>query len=249
MKARLEVVSDLGHLPAEKALDAGRRVLFGRGVSLRSFQLYGKPVDLAQPTSKILKVAGTPHFLLEGGGWSLRLGSIARFAIDLFTIEADFTLISPKQWVQEIRARTEIIQAWVVNAEYDFWQNAQDPLQYTANGRSYDHLPMRSNGLPPPLEQDIIDVSQNPGRRVLRIGYVEAVGSPMWFGPGFWRLTGADKQRVRSAEWTNCTEAEDGLVYIQPSDEPFASNEGESERIQSQLRQLLYPGGGVYGRA
>lgn len=249
MRAKLEIVFERYRLPAEKALAVIHSIFSERGLPLQGFKLYGKPVDLAQPVSRILKVAGRPHFSIEGRGWSLTRSTVANHAIDLFMIKSDIALLSAEQWVKEVASEAQITQAWVVNSEYDYWQNAFDPLQYTANGRSYDHLPMRPNGLPPPLNKDIIDTSQNPGRRVMHVGYIEAVGSPMWLGPGFWKLTGADKQRLIDEPWANCVETAEGLLRIQPSDEPFASAEGEAGEIQRRLRSLLYPLDGIGGRA
>lgn len=60
--------------------------------------------------------------------------------------------------------------AWLADLQYDFWQNAHDPLQYTARNRTFDHLPKKANGLPYPLQQTITDTSSNPGRHVLRKG-------------------------------------------------------------------------------
>ena len=71
----------------------------------------------------------------------------------------------------------------------------------------------------------------------------------MWLGPGFWKLTGADKQRLIDEPWANCVETAEGLLRIQPSDEPFASAEGEAGEIQRRLRSLLYPLDGIGGRA
>jgi hypothetical protein len=100
---------------------------------------------------------------------------------------------------------------------------------------------MKSNGLPFPLEQRVIDTSQNPGRRVLRDGYVEAIGSVMWFGEPFWRLTGASKQAVRTADWLQCEQLNNGVLRVQVADAPFTTGEGASGGLQDRLRSLLFP--------
>jgi hypothetical protein len=71
-----------------------------------------------------------------------------------------------------------------------FWQNAEDLLQYPSVGRSWQHLPMKSNGLPPPREQSIIDILDNPGRWSLHVGFIEAIGAVMWSGERFWQVRG-----------------------------------------------------------
>ena len=75
--------------------------------------------------------------------------------------------------------------------EYQTWQDAKDPLQYEAAGRSYAQL--RTYFDPQPLFGGIrIDTSSNPGRRILRNGFIEAVGSTMWLGPRFAERVGCE---------------------------------------------------------
>ena len=50
--------------------------------------------------------------------------------------------------------------------EYDYWQNAEDLLLYRVAGRAVEGLRLVSNNLPAPLEQKVVDISANPGRRV-----------------------------------------------------------------------------------
>uniref|UniRef100_A0A173H0F5 Uncharacterized protein n=1 Tax=Pandoraea faecigallinarum TaxID=656179 RepID=A0A173H0F5_9BURK len=84
-----------------------------------------------------------------------------------------------EEWLGSFTARKGFVQAWVSDSEYNRWQNVTDPYEYELAGRDCSNLRKRSNGLPPPLEMEIVDVSINPGRWVLRSGYVEAIGSRM----------------------------------------------------------------------
>lgn len=129
-----------------------------------------------------------------------------------------------------------MISAWVDDSEYAFWQNAEDLLQYRAAGRSYEGLPMKSNGLPFPVERQIIDISGNPGRWLHRSGYVEAVASRMWFGDSFWNLTGANPVAIRQLEFV-----EDGLSRLVVQNSCFSSATGAEGAKQNELRALLYP--------
>jgi len=102
-------------------------------------------------------------------------------------------------------------------------------------------LPTRSNGLPPPLARMEIDTSHNPGRRVLRQGFVEAVGSPMWFGAPFWPLVGRRPEEVCGLPWLKCRSRGNDVIRIDVVDAPFASSEGEDAALQDRLRQAFYP--------
>jgi len=131
--------------------------------------------------------------------------------------------------------------AWLADSEYDHWQNAKDPLQYTAVGKSYAHLPMKSSGLPYPLEQKIIDTSANPGRWRLCDGYYEAVGAVMWLGEPFWQLTGADKTGVENARWLRASKPVPSVTCLQAANECFTTADGASGELQGKLRSLLFP--------
>ena len=132
------------------------------------------------------------------------------------------------------------IQAWVSDVEYDFWQNATDPLEYECVGRPLSGLPMKSNGLPPPLDQMEIDTSGNPGRNVLRQGYIEAIGSTMWLGNLFWERVGVDRfASISLLESQEFKVYECGrLLKVVTSDKVF-SDDSTLEK-QRALRQILF---------
>lgn len=131
------------------------------------------------------------------------------------------------------------VMSWIASREYDYWQNATDPLQYEAEGRDWSALPRISNGLPPPLQQEIIDISRNQGRRILRNGYVEAVGSAMYLAPRFWELTGGDPSKARqlAIESEQQPSRVERIVFAAA---PFSTDEGECGRIQEAVRSSLY---------
>jgi hypothetical protein len=132
-----------------------------------------------------------------------------------------------------------LVAARLYNSEYEHWQNAYDPIQFAAAGRAMEGLPMKSNDLPPPLDQMIVDTSRNPGRRILRNGYVEAVGHKMWLGPEYFRrVPGASREAVTSASWLRVAEGP-GVIEVVANDEPFVDN-GSAE-VQDRLRRLLFP--------
>ena len=120
-----------------------------------------------------------------------------------------------------------------------YWQNAADQSLYICAGKDFSKLPMRSNGAPYPLEAMVIDTSQNPGRRVIRMGYIEAVGAVMWFSPLFWDRVGqARKDRIVSSDWTNPAEIGSGSMRIQISECSF--NSTDTGDAQNQLRAMIF---------
>jgi hypothetical protein len=96
-------------------------------------------------------------------------------------------------WIRPFCREPEFVQGWVSDVDYDYWQNATDLLEYSAAGKASSHLPLKSNGLPFPLEKLDIDTSENPGRWTMHDGFIEAVGSPMWIGKEFFVVTGTTR--------------------------------------------------------
>lgn len=148
------------------------------------------------------------------------------------------------RWVAPFTSFGGFREAWVYDSDFDHWQNADDPIEYLGEDRSCEGLPMKPNGLPYPLEGMIIDTSRNPGRRVLRRGYVEAVGAVMWLGEQFWRVTGTRKADVVAQHWLWCEELPSGVLRVQVSEDMFTAAGGTEGDKQDRLRALLFPGVG-----
>ena len=231
---------ELETLDAALVVDRIRATLSRHGISSDGFTLYGQPVRLEQAKAKALK-SRRPSFHLVGRGFEFHLSRVANHRMDVLEISVESTPRVP--WIEFVSAfiETRLVMGWVADAEYDFWQNAEDPLHYKTHGRPFAHLPMRSNGLPPPLEQAVVDISDNPGRRVLRDGYSEAVGSPMWLGARFFALTGADASAIRATNWLKTSTLGSGVLEIQASEGCFRTAEGSEAETQRKLRKLLFP--------
>jgi hypothetical protein len=191
--------------------------------------------------AKAIEASGRDHFEVEIGGGVITYGHAANFAVSLVFVE-NFVSdeANAETWVRPFLALPSFRQARVYDHDYEHWQNAEDPLHYRVAGKSYEHLPMRSNGLPPPLEQMVIDISRNPGRREIRQGFVEFVGSVMWLGESFWPAAGVKKDRLRAQSWLQVDELPSGTVRIRAAAEPFTTSAGQAGDIQGKLRALLY---------
>lgn len=179
---------------------------------------------------------------LVSGGYELRFGLLPALGYCFLVLEESegHNNAELEEEIGPILGVEGFIQAWVSDVEYDFWQNATDPLEYECVGRPLSGLPMKSNGLPPPLDQMEIDTSGNPGRNVLRQGYIEAIGSTMWLGNLFWERVGVDRFASISL-----LESQEFKVYecgrflkVVTSDKVF-SDDSTLEK-QRALRQILF---------
>jgi len=237
----LTIVFKHATLDAELALNSIQSELAERQIPSSGFELYEQPVELAE-VSPQLKSAGRKTFNLVGRGFVFHLNSVRNFQLDFLGIKATGEHRSSwEKWAARFIGDPNFIMAWLADAEYEFWQNAEDLLQYTSKYKPHEHLPKKSNGLPPPLEQTIIDTSGNPGRRLLRFGHYEAVGAVMWLGEAFWHLTKASKVEVERSPWLHISSPLPSVVRIEASSKCFTTPEGHTGQLQRELRVLLFP--------
>lgn len=186
-------------------------------------------------------MGGKDHFEVRRGDMTLEYGHARHFGLSLVNVEkAVKDSRDADDWVRPFTRVREFRQARLYESEYEFWQNAEDPLLYRSRGRSHQHLPLKSNGLPPPLERVVIDVSNNPGRRILREGFVEAVGAVVWLGPSFWPAAKAMKEAPCSQDWLRCDELPGGVIRVEAAEAPFTTATGQARETQDSLRSLLY---------
>jgi len=239
--ARLKIIFKHGSLGVEVALQRIQAVLTSHDVPLTDYTLHDQSVTLPSVSSR-LKRSKRKTFKLFGQGFEFLLGSVGNYHLDFLHIKSESEPSIPwDDWITQFLNDPNFVMAWVVDFEYDYWQNAEDPLQYTAVGKSYAHLRMKSNGLPYPVEQQIIDTSANPGRWCFRDGYIEAIGALMWLGAPFWSFTGADRRLVTDAPWLLVSYPAPSVMKIQSSEHLFMTSEGGSGELQANLRCLLFP--------
>src|SRR5262249_36884830 len=101
-------------------------------------------------------------FDLDVCEYHFELAHIAKYKFKFLLIRhSGLPICEWNKWVTPWMNGSDFVMAWIADSQYQYWQNAHDPLQYSAVGRSYQHLPMKSNRLPPPLEMMIIDTSNN----------------------------------------------------------------------------------------
>jgi len=184
---------------------------------------------------------GVPYLRVDG--LALQAGDIPGRGQSYIIVEekSPGAVSSWDQWVSPFLGWPNFVQAWVADVEYNHWQNAADPIQYTTVGRDMTGLKMKSNGLPYPLEQQIVDTSGNPGRWEFRKGYIEAIGSPMWIGENLWRAIGENREsELRALDWLQLTEPQKGVLRL-ASDYPFTDETTAAQ--QNALRSAIYGAG------
>ena len=109
------------------------------------------------------------------------------------TIEGGAELLAKAdRWVRLVADQPGFLRAFLLDTAFHYWQNVASISTYNFHGRSLEGLTLKSNGLPPPLLQDEVDTSTQPGRAPFVRGrmFEEIVAHRMWFGDKFWPLVG-----------------------------------------------------------
>ncbi len=207
-----------------------------------SYAIVGKK----SPTEKVDRLLSTrhpSHVNIKGQWFKLSYGTPRRYDHDLLRLQ--WCKSRDNNYDSLIKAFSEampFLMAWEFDYEYNFWQNAHDPIQYESFGRSYEGLPMVTRSTTPPFDKDlVIDTSHNLGRRLLRKGYVEAVGATMYFGDAFWTRTGSKKEEIRALTFLQ-DECEIGrATRFTFHKKNFTTDQGKEGIVQRILRSTLYP--------
>jgi hypothetical protein len=199
----------------------------------------GKPISEKRVEERIRK-SGKWVSMIEIGGVSVLANNLPARGQGYIIMEerSPNAVSSWDQWVSPFLGWPNFVQAWMADSEYDHWQNATNPREYKVAGRDMSGLKMKSNDMPPPLLQDIVDTSENPGRWEFRKGYIEAIGSLMWIGENLWQTIGENREsELRALDWLNVTEPANGVLRVS-SDVCFVDETTASK--QNALRAAIY---------
>ncbi len=233
----LEIVVPVDALVATKTAELCLNLIGQQqGAPVTQINLYHSPVKVGALSQRLKK---RKSFHIDGDGFDVSFGTVQNYQLACLIVDGVEDQME-KIWIEAIAAIAPLVSARTYDSEYEHWQNAEDPLIYETEGRSMDGLPMKSNKLPPPLDQMIVDTSHNPGRRILREGYVEAIGHRMWLGPEFFRLVpGAQRDTLLSESWLHTVELENNVLKLTVQDEPFVDD--ATAETQNRLRAMLFP--------
>lgn len=236
---RLEIVFDGGALDDVRALELIFAGLDAIGARRATFSSRGRELGRAELEAQVMASRRFPTDL-RSENYEFRYGGSQawKHRFVMVTGEPDHVGVWDS-WVGRAIGTPGFVQSWVSLRDYDYWQNAEDPLEYSGRGRSYEHLPLISSGDPPPLDRMIIDTSRNPGRRIIRSGYVEGIGGVMWLSPLFWERVRRQRNdaELMEAGW-RVTPLADGNLKVDVAMNVF-SEQGDSE-AQARLRAAIY---------
>ena len=174
------------------------------------------------------------HFCVDGaGGMEIHHSPIGKFQVSCTFIRANMMIDEAAELTQGLIVELSGHQAFLHDRDYEFWQNAADPLQYRAKGRPVPTDRLVDNGLPPPVNQMVVDTSHNPGRRTLRRGYVEQVSDPMWFSDAWIEQSLPALQCIPSVQLDSLA----GYTKVSVTNRLFGLSSSDT---QNELRRAIY---------
>lgn len=234
-REKLEMVFEFG---SQAAHELAEQVLDVLQVLDQNLVLYGDRMPTSAAVKKI-KASGSCSFNIDCSDFSISFSNIRAYSQQILCILEKERSTEWPDVVEKLSGNKGFMQGCVVIEEYSYWQNATDPLQYESAGRSYDGLPLISNGLPPPLEKKIIDISKNPGRRILRPHYIEMVGHLMWFSHEFWEGVGSDRlSKVQESNIINVDRIGNEIIKLSTKEIKFCGR--STYLLQDEIRNLVF---------
>jgi hypothetical protein len=70
---------------------------------------------------------------------------------------------------------------YMEDLQFNYWENLKVIALYDLHNKSHSHLPKKSNGKPYPIEQTIIDISNNVCRNIEFLGMLFSLSPRVWF--------------------------------------------------------------------
>ncbi|PCJ16574.1 MAG: hypothetical protein COB02_15865 [Candidatus Cloacimonadota bacterium] len=194
---------------------------------------FGKKVKLKNLNNYLQKKT-IKYFSIESKNLTISLNPLDSHKISQIIIK--FTSKNFKTAIEEVQVfinNLPLISARLNNSEYEFWQNANDPLEYTTENKPYKHLKVRYDEM---LDYTFIDTSENPGRRIIKVGYIEAVSPIMWIGDYF-----LNKESIKTSILNSYQHLFfKNICQINLSNKWFKEKNMEDIKIQNNMRSLLF---------
>ena len=206
----------------------------GNASSVEQVKLHGTPMAAKDIAASISKY-NSHTFDIQYKHCDLTFAIVTQYGISCLLLSG-FPQTELLEIVEQFAAEDSFIQARLFDGEYEYWENASDPVEFSSRNRTFDGRKLRSNGLPFPLEKQVVDTSMNLGRRVLKKGFVESIGHIIWLGQKFWEHT---KQVRAFPQWLSSIECHKGYDRILIRTAPFSEHERDAS-LANRVRDALF---------
>ena len=159
---------------------------------------------------------------------------LARFEIYVLLIRNIEAISTAIALADSIALETDFLLGWIADQSYESVENETDLEQLSRLGKDVRDVPRTHDTV---WGDEIADTSRNPGRRVIRRGYVEAVGAIMWLRRD--RLRSAEKAGL---ECFDSLELAPDVFRVHFAADLFrAPADTDGALVQERIRSCLFP--------
>lgn len=237
-KVVLEVIFSIGTVSSKKIWEF---LVFNKIIEDKYINIINNKVEL-ESVGPILGNRFKDHFEIKTKDFSVSYNTIIQRGHILFEIDFfdKFEYDSWNKYLNLLYQEFGFQVGRIYDYQFNYWQNVQNPSQYERVGKEYNHMQLITNNLPSPLTKNILDTSKNPGRRVIKNGYVEAVSSHMWVGEKLWDALGSNNENniMKLKNKININK-ENGLIQIIASKSIY-TEECHNPEILNLLRNSIF---------
>jgi len=165
--------------------------------------------------------------------WQVSLSAIRRHDISLVLVDGPETQV--EKFCEMSAELPGFIQGRMFDGQYDRIQNLTSVAEFESAGLSTLGLELVSNGLPFPLEEMVVDTSKNPGRRLLRDGFIECIGHKMWIARQLVERLSIDLEKLASLGSVDMLPSGIRVTF---SETPFTDD--SCNEVQNAIREHLF---------
>tara|TARA_R110001592_G_scaffold349845_1_gene645485 strand:- start:1231 stop:1959 length:729 start_codon:yes stop_codon:yes gene_type:complete len=231
---KLECVFIAGSMDRLKIWDQIEQLL----TPVSEIELYDKPIQINKLRNQIKKLKGD-FFNIKADQYSIRFAAVPNSSLSFLQVKVKESKEPGwwQDWINIFSSYSGFLQGWLSDIDYEYWQNASDPVQYQAHGKPIDGLALVSNGLPHPMQKNVVDTSKNLGLRKLCNGYIEAIGAQMWLSTDMLRILSIDEEAVHECP-IEVSEYSAKVLWLSSKYTVF--KEGLDEQLEESIRNWLF---------
>lgn len=206
------------------------------GITPTRVELGGRPQSLADGLSKLNDLAIASNIHVSDATLTLEAGGVGRASATQLVVQGS-DLDRLRSSIETSRRWAGFTVAYLGDSEDAYLQSETSVKNLAQRNIDVDALPKKRGGLFP-WESAVVDITQNPGRRVPWNGMWLWAASEIWFGPP--ALHWFPPSRLRACASAESVSQVDDCVHVElfPFDW-YGKRRDEIRRRQTELRQLL----------
>lgn len=169
-------------------------------------------------------------------GPSLEIFSLPSWGMQVVYWTSEHPNIPPVEYFNGLTSLIGFNVGYRTDADDLFWQSETRISTYKVFSKPFEHLP---KAFDPDFEEEIIDVSHNPGRRSPFPGMWLQASWQMWFGYGSARFIPHERLRSFQLQYGRMEELPSGAIFIQLYEKGEEYGLKENRLVQKRFREWI----------